>query len=423
MKAVIYGAGNIGRGFLGQIFSQSAYELTFIDVDDTVVDRLNREGRYPIRILSDFSCDNLSPCDNSPRYTDDIWIEGIRAINGGNEEDASEAIAAADIMATAVGVRALPLIAPVIAAGLKKRFTRSRQALNIIICENLLDADKTLGCLVKKQLSPEEQIAFDQTVGLVEASIGRMVPLQTGEMQDGNPLRICVEEYGFLPVDKASFKGEIPPLAGVVLAGATPDDNFDFYIQRKLFIHNMGHAICAYFGLIRGNTYIYEAASHGALLFIAQNAMMESALALSARFQMPLSDIHYHIRDLLRRFSNRALKDTCERVGADTQRKLGNQDRFIGALSCCSNEGINPAFVSVGTAAALYWHLRENNLPQSREAALAALKEVSGLEEADAGKILFFHSLLSSAQSGDFDKTIEKIIKAASDEGQVPGII
>jgi len=414
MKAVVYGAGNIGRGFLGQIFSQSGYDLTFIDVDDTVVDRLNKEGRYPIRILSD---------DTSPGGTDDIWIEGIRAINGKNEEETAQAISVADIMATAVGVRALPLIVPVIAAGLKKRFAQNRRALNIIICENLINADKILSEMIKKQLSCEERKVFDETVGLVETSIGRMVPLQTEEMQDGNPLRVCVEAYGFLPVARTGFKGEIPPLVGVVPSGGTPDDNFDFFIQRKLFVHNLGHGICAYFGLIRGNKYIYEATSHGGLLFIAQNAMLESALALSKRFKMPLADLHYHIRDLLRRFSNRALGDTCARVGADTPRKLSKQDRFIGAFCCCTKEGINPAFISVGTAAALYWHLKEKDLPQSREAALAALREISGLEEADTEMILLFHSLLNSSQSGDFNKSIEKIIKLASDKGNKPGII
>jgi len=421
MRVVIYGAGNIGRGFLGQIFSRSkednaiARDLIFVDTDETVVDGLNRDGRYPIRILKD----NLSLGDK-----EDVWIEGVRAINGGNGEAVEEAIATADIMTTSVGVRALPLVAPLIAAGLKKRFERDRtnaqcsNILNIIICENLIDADKALSELIKKQLSEEEQKIFDQTVGLVEASIGRMVPLQTGEMQDGNPLRVCVEEYGFLPVDKKAFKGAFPAFEGLI-----PCDNFDFYIQRKIFIHNMGHGICAYFGLYCENTYIYEAASNGNILFIAQNAMLESALALSSRFHTPLSDLHHHIRDLLRRFSNKALKDTCSRVGADTSRKLGNQDRFIGALSCCTEEGINPAFISVGIATALYSHLAEKGLPQSQKAALTVLKEVSGLDEAHTGKILLFHSLLSSSDSGDPDKTIEKIIRLASEEGQTQGII
>jgi mannitol-1-phosphate 5-dehydrogenase len=418
MKAVMYGAGNIGRGFIGQIFSQSAYELCFIDVADSVIEALNREGRYPVRILSETS-------------SEDIWIEKVRAINGNNKEAAAEAIASSDIMATAVGVRALPLIAPVIAAGLKKRFARDARALNIIICENLINANKVLEGLIKEHLNEKEQKSFDEAIGLVEASIGRMVPIQTVEMQDGNPLRICAEKYGFLPVDKAAFKGEIP-----FLAGMCPFDNFDFFIQRKLFIHNMGHAICAYLGMIRGDTFIYETVSHGSILFIAQNAMMESALALSRKYNMPLPDLHHYIQDLLLRFSNKALEDTCARVGADTVRKLGSKDRFIGALHCCEEQEINPVFISAGASAALYCHLEEKGVSQCREtaetvqdaeavqAARNALKEVSCLEGAAAEKILSFYSLLiSSYKNGGFEKLVESIIKTAFFEGQESGII
>jgi len=52
MKAVMYGGGNIGRGFIGALLSQSGYEVTFVDVVDAVVDTLNREHKYPVRILS-----------------------------------------------------------------------------------------------------------------------------------------------------------------------------------------------------------------------------------------------------------------------------------------------------------------------------------------------------------------------------------
>jgi mannitol-1-phosphate 5-dehydrogenase len=399
----MYGAGNIGRGFIGQLFAESGYDVTFIDVAEKVVEALNRDGRYPVRILSDSG-------------HQDIWVEGVKAVNGRNTEQAADVIAGADIMATAVGVRFLPAIAPVIAAALKKRFASGGGPLNIIICENLIDANKVLEKLIKDHLTEDEKKIFDEKTGLVEASIGRMVPVQTPEMQTGNILRVCVEAYGFLPVDKAAFKGELPPIAGM-----RPFDNFDFFIQRKLFIHNMGHAVSAYLGMLRGDEYIFAAVHHSGILFIIQNAMMESALALSAKFDFfqPLPDLYHHIRDLLRRFSNRALGDTCARVGGDTSRKLMPQDRLIGAIHCCTEQGVVPAFISAGAAAALHCHLKENGLPQSREAALAVLQEVSCLkpDSAEAEKILSFYSIIlnifNSSGKGSFEELIEEIIKAA----------
>ncbi|AEF82784.1 mannitol-1-phosphate 5-dehydrogenase [Leadbettera azotonutricia] len=401
MKAVMYGAGNIGRGFIGQLFAASGYEVTFIDVAEPVIDAINREGKYPVRLLSSSG-------------HEDVWVEGVKAINGRDIQKAAEAIAGADIMATAVGVRVLPFIAPVLAEGIRNRFSKTTAPLNIIICENLIDANKLLERLIKEKLDTEGTKLFNERVGLVEASIGRMVPIQTEAMQDGNPLRVCTEHYGFLPVDKDAFKGEIPEIKNMKPFGC-----FDFYIHRKLFIHNMGHAICAYLGMLKSDTFIYETVKRGDILYIAQNAMMESALALSAKFKIPIEDIYFHIKDLLSRFSNKALGDTCARVGGDTVRKLGPNDRLIGAINCCNAMGISPGFISAGAGAALYCHLKEKNLPQTREAAEAALAEVSGLAKGagEAALILNMHGLF--AKGAEFSEAI----RAATEAGNRKDII
>jgi mannitol-1-phosphate 5-dehydrogenase len=394
----MYGAGNIGRGFIGQIFVQSGYELIFIDVDNNLVETINRERCYPIRIL-----------DNEK--TEDILIKGVSAINGNNKEKVIQVIVEADIMATAVGTTVLPYIAPIITDGLKKRFTQNPKPLNIIICENLIDADKILTNLIINKLTNDEKFIFKKTIGLVTSSIGRMVPLQTLQMQDGNPLRVCVEPYGLLPVDKAAFKGEIP-----LLKGLYPFDNFDFYIQRKLFVHNMGHGICAYLGMIYGYNFIYEAVNNKNIFFISKRAMLESAYALSKKYNESFAELKNHVMDLLMRFSNIALGDTCARVGVDTIRKLGTNDRFIGALRICDEQGISNAFISIGASAALYCHLKENGIYQNLNTAREEIKRVSNCGEETAGKILQYYSILiTSLQSGDFDTTINKIIKTASD--------
>ena len=219
MKAVMYGGGNIGRGFIGATLSQSGYEVTFIDVAEPVVRALQEKHCYPVRYVS------------SEGY-EDVLIENVTAVNGNDTEAAAEAIAACDIMATAVGARILKFIVPNIVAGLRRRWSRTEAPLNIIICENLNDANKILEGMLKEQLSEEEKKLFDARVGLVEASIGRMVPVQTEEMKDGDPMRVCVERYGFLPVDKAAFKGAVPEIKNMV-----PFEPFDFFIKRKLYSH------------------------------------------------------------------------------------------------------------------------------------------------------------------------------------------
>ena len=49
-QAIMIGAGNIGRGFIGAILSRSGYHVTFADVNMTLIDAINAEGRYTVHI-------------------------------------------------------------------------------------------------------------------------------------------------------------------------------------------------------------------------------------------------------------------------------------------------------------------------------------------------------------------------------------
>ena len=192
-------------------------------------------------------------------------------------------------------------------------------------------------------------------------------------------MRVCVEGYGFLPVDKAAFKGEIPEIRNMV-----PFAPFDFYIKRKLFIHNMGHATCAYLGDLLGLEYIYQAIAVPEVRVLVQNAMLESALVLHKHYGADLADLQLHITDLLYRFTNAALKDTCQRVGGDPARKLSPEDRLIGSAKLALEQGITPAYIAVGIAAGIRRYLAENNMPQTAESAMAVLCDVSQLESGSA---------------------------------------
>lgn len=183
-QAIMYGAGNIGRGFIGALLSQSGYNVTFVDVSEPVINALQENKCYPLRYVSS-------------QNHEDVWIRNVTAVNGNNSEEVSDAIAKCDIMATAVGARILKFIVPNIVAGLRKRWSICSNPLNIIICENLNNANEILENMIKENLTEDECVKFDETVGLVEASIGRMVPVQTDEMKNGEPLRVCVEKYGF----------------------------------------------------------------------------------------------------------------------------------------------------------------------------------------------------------------------------------
>lgn len=336
MKHVQFGAGNIGRSFIGQLFARAGYEVVFVDVDETLLDLLNRDRRYPVEIRD--------------QIFETIWVEGVRAINGRDMDAVAEEMVTANSAATAVGPNALPYLYPVIAAGLLKRRERSNQPLDIILCENLRGAAEIVRQGLRKHLPRD--FPLDECVGLVETSIGKMVPIMTSEQRRDNLLAVHAEAYNTLIVDKKAFRGAIPNVPQIDAKG-----NMAAYVDRKLFIHNLGHAVAAYVGFLADPSmnFIWEAVERSEVRAAAEGAMSESAQALLREYPEEFTEqsLREHIEDLLRRFGNKSLGDTIHRVGRDIPRKLAPDDRLIGALRLDLKHDVDAPNTVRGIAAAL----------------------------------------------------------------------
>ena len=337
-KFIMYGAGNIGRGFIGQVFSDAGYRVGFVDINKEVIERLNLDGEYPVNVVT--SGENT-----------ELTVKNVYGIDGADLEKVSDEIASCELMATAIGVNVLKFIAKPIAEGIKKRAASGAAPLNIIICENLIGADEYLRGLIEKEI-PELTEYIRVNVGFIEASIGRMVPVMTEEKKKGNPLRVYVEPYNILPVDKAAFKGETVN----DVSNLYPFSPFNLFIQRKLFMHNMSHAICAYLGFLRDYTYIYEAVADFDIKYVAYKALTAMAVAVSEENSTDIKMLLDHADNLLYRFTNTALADTVARVGKDTKRKLGGNDRLIGALKLAEKHGVDAGYICIGVAAGMLFN-------------------------------------------------------------------
>jgi mannitol-1-phosphate 5-dehydrogenase len=314
---LIFGAGKIGRSFIGQLFSRAGYEVVFSDVDRPLVDELNRRRSYPVVIKSD-------------RGDETLEIGNVRAVFG-SEENVVREVTEASIMATSVGKNVLEKIIPSMAKGLLRRYELFGDAapIDIIIAENMREAAAFMRSRFL-QILPSEY-PFDRLVGLVETSIGKMVPLMTADDLAKDALVVFAEPYNTLIVDKKGFRAGVPEVAGL-----SAKDNIAAWVDRKAFIHNLGHATAAYFGNYRHPqaTYIYEALQDPDIYDFTRSVMLQSADALLAEYPSDYTghDLEAHIDDLLFRFQNKALKDTIFRVGQDRIRKLAPDDRFMGAI-------------------------------------------------------------------------------------------
>jgi len=342
LKAIQFGAGNIGRGFTAQLFTESNYEVVFIDVMDEMVQLINERRGYPIEIVGDGE--------------QTVQITNVRAVHGYDLEAVAREIFDASIICTAVGVNVLKHVARPIAMGIKLRADAGvKQPLNIIICENLLHASDVLRGYILDSLPAEYADYVRGYVGFVESVVSRMVPPLTEEQRQINPLMVVVEAYKKLPVDRRGFIGEIPEIVGM-----QPYDNFGAYVERKLFTHNLGHAVAAYMGYLRGHEFIYQAMDDPEVLRVVKDALAETGQALIKRHGFTPEEHQEHIDDLLHRFSNKALGDTVARVGKDPIRKLGPNDRLIGGAKVAVQSGITPKNVCTGIAAGLLFAVPED---------------------------------------------------------------
>ncbi|MHB0997996.1 MAG: mannitol-1-phosphate 5-dehydrogenase [Armatimonadota bacterium] len=341
-KAIQFGAGNIGRGFTTQLFTESGYEVVFSDVVDDVVNLINERGSYPIEIVGD--------------NAETVIIKNVRAVNGKDQEAVAREIKDASLICTAVGVNVLKFVAPPIALGIKMRADAGiEEPINILICENLIHASDILRGYILSALPAEYEEYVRTHVGLVESVVSRMVPIMTEEQKQKDPLSVYVEAYKKLPVDKRGFIGEIPNIVGM-----QPYDNLEGYVERKLFTHNLAHAAAGYLGYLRGHEYVWQAVGDAVVLAKLRAALAETGEALIKKWGFTPEEHKAHIEDLLHRFANVALGDTCTRVGKDPIRKLGTNDRVVGGAKLAVSYGIKPVNVALVAAAGLVYDNTED---------------------------------------------------------------
>ena len=319
-KIVIFGAGKIGRSFIGQLFGSSGYKTVFIDVDPVIISLLNERNSYRVVIKGD--------------KEEEIIVHQVQAISALDRQSVIDAVATAGIAAISVGKNALEKVLPVIASGLEKRYNDNPdKPLDIILAENMRSAAAFTRELLIKNLPLGFPV--DSYAGLIETSIGKMVPIMPLAEVEKDPLVVFAEPYNTLILDRKGFKSPIPDVRGLA-----PKNNIKAWVDRKAFIHNLGHATAAYYGFSvhPESVYMFVILDDPAVLAFTREVMCQSAEILLKAYpsEFTFPDLENHIDDLIKRFRNKALLDTVFRVGHDLQRKLGSDDRFMGSIHLAS---------------------------------------------------------------------------------------
>ncbi|MGL1892423.1 MAG: NAD-binding protein [Spirochaetaceae bacterium] len=314
---VIFGAGNIGRSFIGQLFSAGGFKVVFIDTNRKLVKQLNEKSQYNVIIKKDGHPDVI------------MTVGPVSAIDGNNKIDVVKSLIDADYVATSVGLRALPYIIPTICEAALIRRSNKMTPLDIILAENIHKGKRFFFQEVIKSIP--QYIHPGTIIGVIECSIGKMVPIMSEESLRDDPLQLFAEEYNSLILDKNGFLTKCPELKGL-----SPVNNIQAYVDRKLFIHNLGHVATAYFGYLEGckKGLISDVITLHHIRNKVRDVMEESATILLKLYPDVFSreSLTEHIEDLITRFGNRTLGDTIFRVGKDQRRKLNRSDRVLGAM-------------------------------------------------------------------------------------------
>jgi mannitol-1-phosphate 5-dehydrogenase len=364
--AVHFGAGNIGRGFVGLILHRAGYEVVFADVVDELIDALNSTPSYLVREVG------FDPAEQR--------VDNYRAINSRRDEPAVVAeIASAGIVTTAVGPTVLRFIAPVILAGLRER-PDGVAPLAVMACENAINATDVLLEHIRSLAPEQEWPALAAKAVFANTAVDRIVPAQSPD--DG--LDVSVETYFEWAIERPPFGGNEPSIPD-----ATWVDNLAPYIERKLFTVNTGHAATAYHGFVRGIKKLSDALADDVVRTAVEGVLAETKQLLVAKHEFPAEAQQAYVDKILQRFANPSLPDTVDRVGRQPLRKLSRSERLIGPAAELADRGIRPQHLLATVEAALSFDVPDD--PESVELqhlletlpAAEATERITGLKPAD----------------------------------------
>ncbi|KAF2673253.1 mannitol-1-phosphate dehydrogenase [Microthyrium microscopicum] len=368
-KAIHFGGGNIGRGFVAEFLHQAGYEVVFVDVVDALIDKLNATPTYTVTEVGE-------------EGTKTTKVDNYRALNSKTHEaDVISEIATADTVTCAVGPNILKFIAPVIAKGLNARKASTPAA--VIACENAVMATNTLKEFIFKDLTDETKGKIDEVARFANSAVDRIVPHQDADAG----MNVKIESFWEWCVELPPFKGmEEPKVSAIHYV-----EDLSPYIERKLFTVNTGHATTAYFAKLAGKEWIHEALADADIRSKVDATLKETAKLIVSKHGIAEDEQNAYVEKIIKRFSNKALLDKVDRVGRQPLRKLSRGERLVAPAAELAKDGYKPVALLATIEAAFRFQNVEGDEESVELAkilkendAAAVVDKVTGLKESDA---------------------------------------
>jgi mannitol-1-phosphate 5-dehydrogenase len=334
-KIIMFGAGATGRGHVGLLAWQSGFEMVFVDKKPDLVDALESAGRYTVHLYG--------------HGHDVVEVTGFRVYHSLDREAIAHEVVDAVLVLTAVFDQNLADVAQTLALAVKECRKAGRRApLNCVACENMMDSSSSLGRHVESHLDSDDLAYCRQVFAFPDCMISRVVP-----RPEPDPLVILTEDYNEWTTRAEAFKGEKP----AALTALELVTNQTARLERKLLIHNGGHAVCGYFGFHRGCQFIHEAVADPVVLRHVLGALDEIGEVVRRKHGFSAESIEAYKADLGRRGSIAELRDQILRVVRDPIRKLSARERLVAPAMMAVEFGLPRQWIVKGIVAALkYQH-------------------------------------------------------------------
>jgi mannitol-1-phosphate 5-dehydrogenase len=353
-KIVVFGAGATGRGHVGLLAWQAGFDLILVDKKRELIEALRHTGCYWVKLYGE-------------QYQK-VEVSGFRLYNYLEREAIAEEIVDASLVLTAVFDPNLSDVAKTLAQAVSACREAGRDTpLNCIACENMMDSSSTLRLHTHNLLGGKDLLFCEQYFGFPDSMISRVVPQPT---QD--PLVLIAENYNEWTARAEAFKGEKP----AALTALELVDNQTARLERKLFIHNGGHAVCGYLAFHRGHEFIHEAVADRVVARHVQGALDELGEIVRRKHDFSAESIDEYKRDLIRRGAIPEMNDQVLRVVRDPMRKLSPRERLIAPALLAEKYGLPRRWIVKGIVAALKYRHPED----AQSVALAESLEQVGLE-------------------------------------------
>lgn len=354
-KAVMIGAGQIGRGFIGMLLEKSGYRVTFADLNMDVINDINTRGQYTVHLMDtvveETTCTNICAVSS----LDPALIDEYKAC---------------ELVCTSVGLTALPKVAPAIAKGIAARMAEGcTEYMNVIACENAVKGSTFLKSCVSEHLDEAQIEYMNKYVGFPDCAVDRIIP----PAKSGPAAEVYVERYHEWDVERGGFKGEIPAIEGMEVV-----EDLTAYLERKLYTLNGANVVNASYAYIKGYRTINESLEDEEIYEQVLGQMTETGKALTIKHGFAPEAMEAYRMSLIKRFKNPYIIDEAVRVAREPMRKLSANDRLIPPMLFANEHGIETPHYFKGIALVLLY----NNPADEQSAKMQALIAEKGVKAA-----------------------------------------